>query len=49
MTKYGLASILLKAKTQTQIFIKGPSKLVEVNYEDPEEQMAPQQRETSVT
>lgn len=49
MTKCGLGSILLKAETQTQIFIKGPSKLVEVNNEDPEEPMAPQQRGTSAT
>lgn len=49
MTKCGLASFLLKAETQTQISIKGPRKLVEVNYEDPEEPMAPQQRGTSVT
>lgn len=49
MTKCGLDSILLKAETQTQIFIRDPSKLVEVNYEDPEEPMAPQQRGTSAT
>lgn len=46
VTKCGLSSILLKAETQTQTSIKGPSKLVEVNYEEP---MAPQQRVTSVT